>query len=366
MSRDLRVALALPSYWPEVRRGSERMARELADGLAARGHRPRILTSHPGSPSRTMEDGVEVTRVRRPRVESRLRRRGFVEYTAHVPASYADLMGRDDDVVTALYATDGLAAARWTRRTGRPSVLAYVGIPDRPGLTDRRWRLETTLAAARGASAVTALSEAAADAFGRWLGIRDVRVIAPPVDVGAFRPGPERAEAPTVFCPAAVDEPRKRVALLVGAMARVRRQRPGARLVLSRPANGESVPFTAEGVEWGDVDDRADLAGAYREAWVTALPSEGEAFGLVLAEALACGRPVVGTADGGIPEIVDRPEIGRTFARGDEDDLARALLETLELAGDPATATACRSRAEDFSRERCAEAYEDLYRELVG
>ncbi len=36
-----RVALLHPVYWPEVRRGAERMTRELADGLAARGHGPQ-------------------------------------------------------------------------------------------------------------------------------------------------------------------------------------------------------------------------------------------------------------------------------------------------------------------------------------
>jgi glycosyltransferase involved in cell wall biosynthesis len=95
------------------------------------------------------------------------------------------------------------------------------------------------------------------------------------------------------------------------------------------------------------------------------LPSRDEAFGLVLTESLACGTPVVGSNDGGIPEIVDRPEIGRLFDGEDPAVLARALLEVLELAGDPATAGACRARAEDFSTDRCTDAYVALYRELL-
>ena len=49
-----------------------------------------------------------------------------------------------------MYSSDALAAARWARRTGRPSVFAYMGVPDRPGLTDRRLRLETTAAGGAG------------------------------------------------------------------------------------------------------------------------------------------------------------------------------------------------------------------------
>jgi glycosyltransferase involved in cell wall biosynthesis len=361
----LRVALLLPCFWPEVRRGAERMARELADGLAARGQRPRILTSHPEPSIRSVEDGVEITRLRRP-PEGWLRRRGYLEYLTHLPLAYADLSRRDDDVAMALYASDGLAAARWSRRTGRPSVLAYLGVPDRPGLTDRRLRLEVTARAARGCTAVTALSRAAADAFARWLDVTGVEVIPPPVDTLLFTPAGERASEPIVFCPAAVDDPRKRVPLLVRAMGRVCRVRPEARLVVSRPrdpAAAEAVE--SDGVEWADVDDRSALAEAYRRAWVTALPSFGEAFGLVLVESLACGTPVVGSRHGGIPEIVDDPAVGRTFPLDDEEALARALLEAFDLAADAGTPRACRARAEAFSVERCAAAYESLYRDLI-
>jgi glycosyltransferase involved in cell wall biosynthesis len=119
-------------------------------------------------------------------------------------------------------------------------------------------------------------------------------------------------------------------------------------------------------VELADVDDTGALAGAYRSAWVAALPSVGEAFGLVLAEALACGTPGVGTDDAGIPEVLDRPEVGRLFRGEDASALAAALLEAFELAEDPGTRDACRARAQDFSAQRCGEAYEALYRELLA
>jgi hypothetical protein len=42
-----------------------------------------------------------------------------------------------------------------------------------------------------------------------------------------------------------------------------------------------------------------------------------------------------------------------------------ATTEALELAQDPATAGACRARAEFFSRDRCVGAYRALYREVT-
>jgi glycosyltransferase involved in cell wall biosynthesis len=231
-----------------------------------------------------------------------------------------------------------------------------MGIPHRQGLANRRLRLDLMLRALRAADAVVALSEAAARGFERWLGV-EARVIHPGVDLATFAPGGERAAAPTIVCAASASEPRKRVGLLVEAFALVRRERPDARLVLSAPAAFDAPP----GVEWRNLDSREALADAYREAHVAALPSWGEAFGLVLVEALACGTPVVGSDRDAIPEVVG--DAGRLFSGDEPADLARALLEALELPPDPA---AYRARAERFSTDRTTEAYLSLYRELLG
>ena len=165
----LRVALLTPCFWPEVRRGGERYVRELADGLSARGHQPRLITSHPGRPSFVVEDGLPVTRVWRP-PDGLLQSRGFEQYMTHVPASYAVLCRGDCDVAHAHFPTDALAAARWGRRTGRPSILTYHGIPDQRGLTVRRLRRRITRKAVRECTAVTAVSHTAARAFEQYPG----------------------------------------------------------------------------------------------------------------------------------------------------------------------------------------------------
>ena len=147
----------------------------------------------------------------------------------------------------------------------------------------------------------------------------------------------------------------------------MRRSLPAARLVLSRPRGGVAAGLEgADGVEVRDVDDPRALVGAYREAWVSALPSYSEAFGLVLLEALACATPVVGSNLDGIPELVDRPSIGRLFDGDDPGSLARALVDTIELAREPGTAAACRERAEELSQDHCAERYLELYRGLLS
>lgn len=361
----LRVALLSPAFWPEVWRGSERIIRDLASGLIAGGHHPTLITSHPGAPRRSLEDGLRVLRHWRP-PERSLLARGFQERMTHVPFSYATLRTGRYDLAHAFFPTDGVAAVRWGRHTGRPSVLSFMGIPERGTLAARRGRLRILGEALGGADAVVALSGPARDALARWLGV-EATIIHPGVDLDAFRPGGERDPDPLIACAAASDEPRKRIALLVAAFARVRRERPRARLALMRPAEPARARALAEAgpaIELLD-HDSSEVAALYRRAWVSALPARQEAFGLVLVEALACGTPAVGAAEGGVPEIIDSEAVGRLFTGDDPAALARALLEALELAEDPATAGACRRRAEDFGTDRVTAAHLALYRELV-
>ncbi len=359
----LDVALLNPFFWPEVRRGSERLVHDLAVDLIALGARPQLITSHPGRPRGSVEDGFRITRNWRPPEPWRVRK--FEPHLSHVPFSYASLMASGADVAHAFYPTDALAALRWSRKTGRPAVFSYMGHPVREMCATYRLR-KTILEQVIGESdAIVALSRSAGDAMWRWFGV-EPRIIYPGVDLDAFVPGEGRSEHPTVACAGAVDDGRKRIPLLLRAFSLVRDSRPHARLLLTRPSDPKLAQRLTDGHPGVElVPAERPVASVFREAWASGLTSYNEAFGLVLVESLACGTPVFGAREGGVREIVDSTEIGCLFEGDDERDVARSILEALELAEAPGTAAACRSRAEWFDTRSGARAHLALYDELV-
>ncbi len=113
-----------------------------------------------------------------------------------------------------------------------------------------------------------------------------------------------------------------------------------------------------------------DVPALFRSADLAVFPSRWEeAFGLVVAEAMACGTPVVASDAGGIPEVIGRDtRAGLIFRNGDVDDLERQL--RLLIAAPERRAQmrqAARERAErEFSIGRMVEEYASLYEELAG
>ena len=110
------------------------------------------------------------------------------------------------------------------------------------------------------------------------------------------------------------------------------------------------------------------VATVFERAEVVVVPSLGEGFGMVALEAMERGRPVIASAVGGLPEIVDDGRTGLLVPVSDADALADAIRG---LAGD-ATRTAAfgaagRERAlAEFSQERCTDRTAELYREALG
>jgi glycosyltransferase involved in cell wall biosynthesis len=130
-------------------------------------------------------------------------------------------------------------------------------------------------------------------------------------------------------------------------------------------------------------DLRARLAGAPRVHWfglehdvaalmkrcdVLAVPSYEEGFGLVAAEAMAAGVPVVASRTGGLAEVVADPETGRLVPPRDAAALADALLD---LVGDPESrrrmgAAGTERARRYYSLDRMLDRYEALFEAIAA
>jgi glycosyltransferase involved in cell wall biosynthesis len=82
---------------------------------------------------------------------------------------------------------------------------------------------------------------------------------------------------------------------------------------------------------WSPFVPQARMASEYGASTVTVLPSRGhaEGLGLTLVEALLAGSAVVGTAAGGIPEVVIHEQTGLLARDGNSTDLATQLQRLL-------------------------------------
>jgi len=113
---------------------------------------------------------------------------------------------------------------------------------------------------------------------------------------------------------------------------------------------------------------RSDMAAVYTGLDVLVNAAECEAFGLVVVEAMACGKVVVGTAAGGIPEIVTHGRDGFLFPPRDVNKLAAILLDVVhkpELRQTIGTA-ARRTVLERFTIQTMARNVGKVYEELAG
>ncbi|HEY8200634.1 MAG TPA: glycosyltransferase family 4 protein, partial [Actinomycetota bacterium] len=155
----------------------------------------------------------------------------------------------------------------------------------------------------------------------------EYRIVPNGVDVSAFAgatPDPELEELKPFVLFVGRPEPRKGFGVLVRAMERVRRDRPDIRLVWAGAAP-EGLPGWI--VPLGPVPQER-LAGAYAAADVFCAPSLGsESFGIILAESMAAGTPVVCSDLPGYREAAADAAV--FVPAGDEAAVARALLDLL-------------------------------------
>lgn len=188
--------------------------------------------------------------------------------------------------------------------------------------------------------------------------IPDAHVIHNGVDVDRWRQGP--GGGPAVWFGRIVPEKGPHLAI----DAAVRAGRP---LRLAGPISDRTYfldeirPRLAQpGIEYVGHRTQAELAALVGEASVALItPCWDEPYGLVVAEALACGTPVAAFARGALPELV-HDGCGRLVAPGDVAALATAIDEAAQLSRAAARAQAVAECSLETMVARYVELYETL------
>ncbi len=167
--------------------------------------------------------------------------------------------------------------------------------------------------------------------------------------------------------------PVKGIDTLLRAFATALREQPDLTLDIAGdgPLRGELESLAASLGLGDEVCFLGRVEGVTAEmerAAAVIVPSLGEGFGMVALEAAERGRPVIASAVGGLPEIVDDGRTGVLVPRADPSALAAAIVD---LVRDPTRAAAlgraARERAlGEFSLARCADRTEALYREALA
>lgn len=312
--------LALEAVPSGTRGGQEHSLLDVCAGLAWAGH--AVTLAH-------LDDGDLLARYRAAGVRP-LRVRGYeinrsrpIRSAADVAASLIRAVGARPDVLYINQYHDSLFAATVARLLHVPLVCHLRLFP--PIEFCGQWRIGLT-----GVSRFIAVSEATRRAYvARGFDETAIDLIVNGIDIERFRPLSDReairsalgleADEFTVLYVGRIDRG-KNLEGLLRAFATLKATAPSARLLVAgRPlvhgSHEEGARYLATlqslaqslgiapDVRW--LGPRTDVVELYNAADVCVLPSsEPETFGRTLAEAMACGTPGVGTAVGGIPEVL--------------------------------------------------------------
>ena len=182
-------------------------------------------------------------------------------------------------------------------------------------------------------------------------------------------------EQPTVVWVGRIN-PLKDLHTLMRAAAVVHRERPDIRFLLYGSAAAEDEGYHQEILRVRTelaLDDVVSFRGyiaqpaaAYRQADVVILSSVSEAFPFSILEAMLCGKPVVATAVGGVPEEIDG--CGITVEPRNAAAMGHAILELMQDSDRRANlGQAARDKAlREYSLDQFGRSYSATYRRISG
>ena len=291
------------------------------------------------------------------------------------------------DIVHARSRAPAWSACFAARRTGRHFVTTFHGTYS----TDAPFKRHYNAIMTRG-ERVIAISAFIGGHIRQNYGVPTsrIRIIHRGVDLNRFAPAQVSVERvvdlarqwrladgmPVVMLPGRLTR-WKGQAVLIEAIAKLNRRDLRCLLVGSdqgRTAYRQELESLIERHGVGDmvriVDHCADMPAAYMLTDVVISAStDPEAFGRVMAEAQALGRPVIAADHGGARETVINGETGWLTKPGDPDSLATALNRVLDMSeqGRKRLATrAIANIAENFSKQTMCAKTLDVYNEVLN
>lgn len=351
-SAELKVALIASSQHPIAEPfagGLEAHTSLLAAGLRDRGHRVTVFaaSASPESGITALSDGLDLSEAARddasmPEEAFMVEHHAYLQLMLRLARSSFDVVQNNSLHYLPVAMSDML---------GRPLVTT-LHTPPTP------W-LESALRCASGATCVS-VSEANAARWSASVAVHDVIPNGVDTDLWTFRPRPAAPDL-AVWSGRMTPEKGPHLAALAARAA-------GLQLRLAGPVHDAKYfsrkvePLLSERIRYvGHLrhEDLAQLVGS--AAVFLCTPRWDEPYGLVVAEALACGTPVAAFDRGAMSEVLD-DATGRLA----EPDSVPALAEAARQAAG-LDRGACRSRAERVcSADTMVDRYCRLYRELLG
>jgi glycosyltransferase involved in cell wall biosynthesis len=369
----LKVCL-VSSFYPPYFGGIETYTRNLAKNLVKLGNEVTVYCSaKPMRPGFYREEGVNIRRMRAP-VEI---------YGTPIAVSSVEILQDKFDIIHCNfpnpYFTAIFAVSLKLRRL--PGVLTYHNdltpvTPNAKRLAEIHDRMSVHMGMYSKFIATTQKTVDGSKILGRY----PDRVVVIPhgVDTGRFveRPGAK----------AQLGLEGKKVVLFVGNLAHPWHVYKGLDILIDafrKSAVPGSVLLVVGGgallekyrVECAGIKDivfagqvpNEQLPLYYSASDVFVLPSRVESFGLVLLEAMSCGRPVIGSDTGGIPSIIEHGKNGLLFDSGNVKSLSYSLSL---LLNDDSLRSRIALEAFRYARTRdwcgVAERVQDIYREVAA
>jgi glycosyltransferase involved in cell wall biosynthesis len=371
--------------------GAEKSVRLLSQGLRDRGHEVTVVATDHLAQGRTLFADVLVPAASGgavSRLAGHLWNRG-------THRAVRRLLGELEPDCVHLHTIGGFSPSLLAAARDYPRVLSARG-PEDWTLELLRWNLPSAtnprglsnadrlrylhlrilqrpayLAWLRGIDAVVPISEYMSRCVRRDLPRVPMRVIANNCEDG-YEPMPVRDPYTVAYLGRLAEV--KGVGVLLEAFRKVAANEPRARLIVigdgpDRPrleAGAQDLMAAGRVVFTGWLA-RDQIKEHLRDSGLVAVPSLWpEVFGRVALDAYSCGRPIVASRIGGLPELVT-PETGVLTEPGNVDQLAQALSmligdhETLARMGEAAAA-----RAREYSLDRTLDLHEQLYTEVVA